>query len=205
MPRTAIHHESRKRELVAVAEQVFIRLGYAETTVSDLLAATGMSKGGFYHYFGSKDDVLREAIAVVLDEAAAVIDRVATLDASAIEQLSAIFRGMRELRRRHAEFVPILSVVIGDEVPARAFCEDAIRHLAPSLARVVERFGVTYPRQTTELILDAMTSLTRNPNREAYLTDAEAGAAYAGALRELLGGALGIGAHHPVLDDLAWS
>ena len=41
MPRTAIHHESRKRELVAVAEQVFIRLGYAETTVSDLLAATG--------------------------------------------------------------------------------------------------------------------------------------------------------------------
>ena len=74
MPRTAIHHESRKRELVAVAEQVFIRLGYAETTVSDLLAATGMSKGGFYHYFGSKDDVLREAIAVVLDEATAHLD-----------------------------------------------------------------------------------------------------------------------------------
>lgn len=205
MPRTAIHYESRKRELGAAAEQVFIRLGYAETTVSDLLEATGLSKGGFYHYFGSKDDVLREAIAVVLDEAAEVIDRAAALDAPSTAQLSAIFQGMRALRRRHAEFVPILSVVIGDEVPARVFCEDAIRRLAPSLARVVEGFGVTHPRQTAELILDAMTSLTRNPDRDSYLTDADAGAAYAAALRELLGGALGIGRHHPVLDDLAWS
>jgi len=191
MPRTATHHDARRRELVAAAQQVFIQRGYPETTVSDLLEATGMSKGGFYHYFQSKDDVLRHAIATILDEAADVIEAAAALDIPPTDQLSKIFHGMRELRRRHADFIPVLTVI----------SEDVIRTLAPPLARVTARFPVSNPRQTAELLLDALTALTRNPYRDTYRADPDAAVAYTQALRELIGGSLGIGIDHPALEN----
>ncbi|MBB3753807.1 AcrR family transcriptional regulator [Mycolicibacterium sp. BK634] len=201
MPRPATHHDARRRELVAAAQQVFIQRGYRETTVSDLLEATGMSKGGFYHYFQSKDDVLRQAITTILDEAATVVEAAAALNIPPTEQLTEIFDGMRELRRRHADFIPVLTVIIGNDVPARAFSEDVIRTLAPPLARVTARFPVSNPRQTAELLLDALTALTRNPYRGMYRADPDAAATYAQALRELIGGSLGIGLDHPALEN----
>ncbi|OBI44403.1 TetR/AcrR family transcriptional regulator [Mycobacterium sp. E796] len=201
MARPATHHDARRKELVAAAQQVFIQQGYPKTTVSDLLEATGMSKGGFYHYFQSKDDVLRQAITAILDEAATVIEAAAVLNISPTEQLVEIFRGMRELRRRHADFIPVLSVIIGNDVPARTFSEDVIRTLAPPLTRVTARFPVSNPRQTAELLLDALTSITRNPYRSTYRVDPDAAATYAQALRELIGGTLGIGIDHPALEN----
>lgn len=36
--------------------------GYEETTVSMILKRAGISKGGMYHYFESKNDILEEVL-----------------------------------------------------------------------------------------------------------------------------------------------
>lgn len=46
--------------LVTAATRLFAELGYERTTVQDVVAAAGVTKGAMYHYFASKDDLLYE-------------------------------------------------------------------------------------------------------------------------------------------------
>ncbi len=49
---------SRTREqVVAEALQIFSVKGYYNTSISDILAATGLTKGGLYGHFASKEDL----------------------------------------------------------------------------------------------------------------------------------------------------
>lgn len=50
--------ETRRMFLLDTAEAVFLKKGYEAATVNDILEAAKLSKGGFYHYFKSKDEVL---------------------------------------------------------------------------------------------------------------------------------------------------
>jgi AcrR family transcriptional regulator len=60
--RTYSHDEDlvdkRRSEIVICASSVFIKKGYDRTTMNELAEAFGMSKGGMYHYIGSKEDIL---------------------------------------------------------------------------------------------------------------------------------------------------
>ena len=49
----------KRAQILDAAEKLFFEKGYDRTSVQDILDATGMSKGGFYHYFDAKDSVLR--------------------------------------------------------------------------------------------------------------------------------------------------
>jgi AcrR family transcriptional regulator len=40
------------------AARVFAKIGYLEANLDDIAAAAKMSKGGIYHYFSSKEDIL---------------------------------------------------------------------------------------------------------------------------------------------------
>ncbi len=49
----------QKKERVAMAAlKLFAERGYDQVSVGDIIAATGTSKGTFYHYFKSKDELL---------------------------------------------------------------------------------------------------------------------------------------------------
>src|SRR5882757_4236481 len=57
--------KDRKRaEIVAIAQQLFFREGYAGTSMSQLAAAVGGSKTTLYNHFQSKEELL---LAVVQD------------------------------------------------------------------------------------------------------------------------------------------
>jgi TetR/AcrR family transcriptional repressor of nem operon len=53
---TTDKHESRVRFLDAALELIRTQ-GYASTTVDDLCAAAGLTKGSFFHHFKSKEDL----------------------------------------------------------------------------------------------------------------------------------------------------
>lgn len=53
--------EVRQAELVDTAEELFISLGYQQTTVSMIVKKIGVAQGTFYYYFPSKEVIL-EAI-----------------------------------------------------------------------------------------------------------------------------------------------
>lgn len=52
----------RRQELMTAAQRLFYTKGYENTSINDIAQAAGVTKGAFYHYFDSKEDVI-EAIA----------------------------------------------------------------------------------------------------------------------------------------------
>jgi len=61
-PRIVKAAPARRDELLDVAQRLFARNGYDATSVSHIIAELGVSKGAFYHYFDSKEDLV-EALA----------------------------------------------------------------------------------------------------------------------------------------------
>ena len=53
--------ETRKRIVAAAAEQ-FRQRGLAAVSVADVMAAAGLTHGGFYAHFASKDELIAEAL-----------------------------------------------------------------------------------------------------------------------------------------------
>lgn len=51
--------EIKRARILDEAERLFLEKGYERASVQDVLDALELSKGGFYHYFESKESVLR--------------------------------------------------------------------------------------------------------------------------------------------------
>ncbi len=56
-----------KGRIVSAAWQLFYQQGYDNTTVEEIIAASGTSKGSFYHYFEGKDALL-SSLSYLFDE-----------------------------------------------------------------------------------------------------------------------------------------
>jgi TetR/AcrR family transcriptional repressor of nem operon len=54
--------EATRAHLLRTAATIFAERGYAATTQSDLIAASGLTKGAFYFYFPSKADLALEVL-----------------------------------------------------------------------------------------------------------------------------------------------
>jgi TetR/AcrR family transcriptional regulator, cholesterol catabolism regulator len=75
VPRVVKHPDIRRAELLDRAVGLFVRHGYDNVSLNDLIADAGVSKGAFYHWFPSKDALIaavaersaREAFAGVED------------------------------------------------------------------------------------------------------------------------------------------
>ncbi len=64
--------DARRQEILAGAEQLFHERGYADVQVDDIMAICQLSRGGFYHYFASKADILG---ALIRAETAKTVER----------------------------------------------------------------------------------------------------------------------------------
>ena len=54
--------EKRREEIAAVAQQVFLELGYSETTMQAIAVRAGASKETLYRHFGSKEELFSEIV-----------------------------------------------------------------------------------------------------------------------------------------------
>jgi AcrR family transcriptional regulator len=52
------YREARRTQIIEAAHKVFSREGLARTSMTDLVTATGMSMGGIYRYFASKEELV---------------------------------------------------------------------------------------------------------------------------------------------------
>ena len=62
--------EANRRNVVEVASRLFRQRGYDGIGVADLMGAAGLTQGGFYKQFGSKDDLIVEASVAALKSGA---------------------------------------------------------------------------------------------------------------------------------------
>lgn len=65
--------ETRKR-ILATASSTFLREGISTTAIADVMVAAGLTQGGFYRHFDSKEQLVAEATTTAFDEIFAALE-----------------------------------------------------------------------------------------------------------------------------------
>jgi AcrR family transcriptional regulator len=66
----------RKREILVAARELFVKKGYEQTSVNDILKIVDIAKGTFYYYFTSKEEVLEAIILDIVEEGARKAEKI---------------------------------------------------------------------------------------------------------------------------------
>ena len=67
MARSRIHHDDKKNELTKISFDLFMKNGYENTSIQDIMVAAKISKGAMYHYFTCKEDILDAVLNYIID------------------------------------------------------------------------------------------------------------------------------------------
>jgi AcrR family transcriptional regulator len=163
--------EERREKILSAAGRIFAEKGYDRTTVRDLEAATGMSRGGIFGHFGGKMALFRAALDQQLEKGLMPVVRAAAPEGeSAEETLMAAYRAIAAWHAEHPDAMRMIEqsrllertepelANLGQEAGARRR-ETVVKNVRDRQARGA--FGATIdPWAAAELIQIVMDRLT---------------------------------------------
>ncbi len=156
-------HDERKTELLDAAEKLFFELGYEQTPVSAIIDKVGVSKGTFYYYFKSKEDLLdciaERAAHQSMQQVQVVVDE-ERLDA--LSKLNKVYEVSRSWQASNVELVmTILKVMYMDEnlLLRHKIQQRSLELCIPIYSKIIEQglregtFDVSDPKEVAEMII----------------------------------------------------
>ena len=132
-----------KIRLLDCALQVFRTKGYAATTVDDICAAAGVTKGSFFHHFKGKEELALESIAYWNDVTGQLFATAPYQDIGDPRERLLAYIDFRAalIRGTVPDFTCLLGTLVQDTFdtnPAlREACDAGIRHHAMDVAKTV--------------------------------------------------------------------
>lgn len=95
--------DERRRELIEVAERLFLSQGYENTGVSDIVRATNVAQGTFYYHFESKEEILVEVVKKTVAEleaqVAAIVEKKELDPLARLQHVMALLLHLASARR----------------------------------------------------------------------------------------------------------
>jgi TetR/AcrR family transcriptional regulator, transcriptional repressor for nem operon len=143
-PSTPPRSEHTRRFIIETAAPIFNKKGYAGTSMSDLTAATGLTKGSIYGNFKDKNDVavhaFRHNINLIFDFFAKEMKAAGTT----LEKLLAYPRGFRKIHRMVLAYggCPIVNTAVeaDDTHPTlRKMSMDVLNRWKSGIVSLIER------------------------------------------------------------------
>src|ERR1700678_2955126 len=134
--------EQTRKKIVEAAAPIFNKRGYKGSSLSDLMEATGLKKGGIYRHFTSKEELAAEAFDYTWE--AAWKARMLHVDGQApgVTQLKQLIANFIEYRSPVAGGCPILNTAVdsddGNSV-LRARVGKALRSWVARLESIVKQ------------------------------------------------------------------
>jgi len=160
---------TRKQDFLDAALELFYEKGYDKASVNDIIARLDASKGGFYHYFKSKEDVL-EAVALQYVEVEVIFTREISgrNDLNAIEKMNEIIRGILIQRLSNLferEKISRIFAHEGNIRLLRKIAENKMRMIFVPYLSIIKQgiqegvYDTPYPEETAEQIIQMLISL----------------------------------------------
>lgn len=81
--------EQTRQFIIEKAAPIFNKKGIAGTTVDDVLAATGMAKGGIYGRFENRDEIARASVEYLLEQLGKRMADIMSREKTAVRKLTA--------------------------------------------------------------------------------------------------------------------
>lgn len=168
MPRVVKRPDVRKSELLDCAQTLFFERGYERTTINHILDAAGVSKGGFYHHFSSKEELLEALAARISQESIAQYAGAPDgPEVGALKRLNRFFADGRQVKIDSApRLQAAFKVLIKPENLAlhHRVHSAVMAVVAPALARIIAQgkgegvFDISDPMAAAETILQLSAS-----------------------------------------------
>jgi AcrR family transcriptional regulator len=131
----------RRGELIDCAQRLFLSQGYERTTINDVIVATGLSKGAFYHHFRSKEDLLEAIVARFAQQSLAYVAALQADQArDALASLNLMLALGREWKREHlGELHAMFTTLLKPEnaMLYQRIVEAVFAVLTPALAAII--------------------------------------------------------------------
>jgi len=155
-----------KRRLLDVGLATLLERGYNATGIQDLLVATSVPKGSFYHHFGSKEDFALQVIDRYVAEVHVLLDQsLGDLERAPLERVRLFFERMLAMYASQG-YLGSLIGLLGQELAAvstsfRRRIESAFDGIARRLADTLDEArrrgdlpSENDPLQTATLMVD---------------------------------------------------
>ncbi len=148
-----------RRRIVTAATEEFRKNGLHETSLSELMAAAGLTEGGFYRHFKSKDQLIAEACATGLASVTEEVERV--VQEGRKTGIQAIVENYlspdhREAVWRGCPFVALGSELARADDATRAAATDGFVKLVDTIAKQFPNARPEIARERAEYIVCAM-------------------------------------------------
>ena len=130
-------------EALAAALDVFWRQGYAATSLDDLTAAMRLSRSSFYACFGSKHDVLMEAVRAYADERFATLAAIAAAEPDAKAAVRAMLAAIADAEGgvRGCFFVNSVTELAPHDPALAALAQAHIARVVALMSATLRRLG----------------------------------------------------------------
>lgn len=169
--------EERRREIIHAARELFVRVGYDQTAVSDIVRQLGVAQGTFYWYFSSKEEVLQAIMREAADQWLGVISDVVTrTDLNAIDKLRTMEAELIRQAVGSPELVHTFHLQANSAIHDRV-AEEMLHQVHPLIVQTVQQgtteglFQVRDPQVAAFLILTVANGFFDRLTREISVSD----------------------------------
>ncbi|MFQ5399604.1 MAG: TetR family transcriptional regulator [Anaerolineae bacterium] len=134
--------EERRQQILAAATAVFARSGFHKASMNDIVKESGLSKGGLYWHFKSKDDIIAAVLEQFFNQEMALLNELAAADLSAVERLHLLTQGILNDLQSMSEFLPIsleFYALAARHEGTRKFMRSYYRQYGETLAWLVQQ------------------------------------------------------------------
>jgi len=160
----------RREAILQTAEKLFYQKGYEKTSVNDILNELSLSKGGFYHHFTSKDELLQSICDQKASEShAAALEAVHACPGSWADKFNAMFDQYGMWKLGNADFMGLLirvayredNLIMRDKLKKRS-----MELMLPLVDEIIRggveagEFVTPYPDATGQLVLQLGSSFS---------------------------------------------
>ncbi len=164
MARIIKKYDERRTEFLNTAQELFFTKGYEQTAVETIIKKMRLSKGTFYYYFKSKEDLLDALIErlseKILEEVRKIVDR---KDLDAVAKLNKSYVVTRSVKLENLELLKVLLKVLYDDKNILfrfKIYKSSTEILAPEYSKIIRQgikekaFNTPYPDEAARLIFE---------------------------------------------------
>ncbi len=156
----------RRQELLDAALQLFYESGYDKTTIQAIIDKVGVSKGAFYYYFASKEEVLEAVARQYVEKFLSIIKNVMGDDRlNALEKYDKIIAVLQQYKAANKEQLWKIHKLLSNTENLKLACsisENTVALARAPFRELIEQgveegiFDIAFPEEAAEFLIYIM-------------------------------------------------
>ena len=166
MIKIIMDHDERVKDIIDKTEKLFMKKGYENTSVADIIKKVGIAKGTFYHYFQSKDELLDAIVDRMLQDIWDRVDVIVAQDnLNALDKFFGFFGVFRTISKGREKLIEDIHKEENAHIHLKLE-KKMYPVITPKFEKIIRQgidegvFDTDYPAEAALIIMVSISTLT---------------------------------------------